>query len=99
MRWRPPVFVLLGLGLAGCSSSSDTHPLESPAPKYDADAVAKAAMTQFDKDGNGGLDAGELAACPALLSGFAAVDTNKDRKLSADEIVKRVEAAFRSAAS
>ena len=93
MRWCQPVCVLVGLGLAGCSSSSNTNPLESPAPKYDGNAVARAAITQFDKDGNGSLEPGEVSvACPALHQAFAAIDGNRDKKLSTDELVKRVEA-------
>lgn len=61
-------------------------------PKYDAEAIAKAALADFDKDGNGSIDASEARACPALSASFAAIDTNGDRKISADEIKKRVEA-------
>jgi hypothetical protein len=91
MRWCLTVCVLIGLGLAGCSSPG-TNPAESPAPKYDANAVAQAALAQFDKDKSGSLDPGEVTACPALQQAFNAIDTSRDRKLSADELVKRVEA-------
>jgi hypothetical protein len=91
MRWCHTIWALVGFGLAGCTSSS-THLLEAPSPKYDADAVAQAALTEFDKNSSGTLEPGELSACPALLQGFAAIDTNRDKRLSADELKQRVEA-------
>src|SRR5262249_6359772 len=90
MRYLP--LALLGLiTVAGCSSK-DTGAREAPVPKYDPDAVVQAAMAEFDKNHDGTLDAAELKACPALYGALAAIDTNGDRKLSPDEIRKRVEA-------
>jgi hypothetical protein len=91
MRWYHTVWVVIGLGLSGCSSVS-TNPAEAPAPKYDPDAVTKAALSAFDKDNSGSLEPGETSACPALQQAFAAIDGNRDRKLSAEELRKRVEA-------
>jgi len=55
---------------------------------YTVDPVAasKAAMEQYDKNGDGLLDKTELKACPALLRALRAYDDSKDGKLSADEI-------------
>jgi len=79
------------VGLAGCTQSG-TQLLEAPVPKYDPDAVARAALSEFDKNGNGSVEPGEAQACPALAGAFAAVDANSDRRLTVDELRKRVEA-------
>ena len=81
---------LVALILTGCSSHG-TDPREAPVPKYDPDGVARAALTEFDKNGNGSLELAEVAACPALQAAFAAIDTNGDKRLSADELRARVE--------
>lgn len=77
--------------VAGCTSK-DTAPKEAPLPKYDPDAITQAVMAEFDKNHDGALDAGELRDCPALYGAMSAIDTNGDKRLSADEIRKRVEA-------
>jgi hypothetical protein len=82
--------MFLFVGLAGCSAKSGAvH--EASVPKYDAEAIAKAALAEFDKDGNGAIDSSEARACPALLGAFAGFDANNDKKITADEIKKRVE--------
>jgi hypothetical protein len=89
MRFLP--LALLGLtAVAGCTSK-DTVGREAAVPKYDPDGIAKAAIADYDKNGDGLLDVNELKACPALYWSLAAIDTNGDKKLSADEIRKRVE--------
>jgi hypothetical protein len=79
------------LVMTGCTSDA-TRLYEAAVPKYDPDAVARAALAEFDKNGNGTLEPGEVQACPALAGAFAAIDANGDRRLSADELRKRVEA-------
>jgi hypothetical protein len=81
---------LVAVALAGCTSNS-TALREAPPPKYDADAIAKAILSEFDKDGSGSIDPREAAACPALQAAFNEIDTNHDRKLSAEELQARVE--------
>jgi hypothetical protein len=78
------------MAATGCSSK-DTGAREAPVPKYDPDGIAKAAMAEFDKNNDGVLDPAELRVCPALYLAIAEIDTNGDKKLSADEIRKRVE--------
>jgi hypothetical protein len=75
--------------LAGCNGSS--RPLEAPTPKYDPDSVARALIAECDKNGNGTIEPGEALACPALTAAFADFDANRDKRVSADEIKKRVE--------
>ncbi len=94
---RPLPTTLLGfvvLVAAGCGSGPDLAPV---APKsYDPDAMAKAAIQQLDKNGNGTLELAELEACPGLKASFTHIDANKDSKLSAEELKARFE-AYRSA--
>lgn len=79
------------VALAGCTQSG-TQVLEAPVPKYDPDGVARAAVAEFDKNASGSVEPGEAQACPALAGAFAAVDANGDRRVTADELRKRVEA-------
>ena len=55
------------LVMTGCSSS-ETHSKEAPVPKYDANAIAQAAIAEFDKNKNGLIDGAEFNSCPALQS-------------------------------
>jgi EF hand len=77
--------------ITGCSSK-DTAVRDAPVPKYDTDAITQSVMSDFDKNRDGSLDTTELRACPALYGALAAIDTNGDKRLSKDEIRKRVEA-------
>lgn len=66
------------IALAGCGGVKSVM--------VDPVAASKAAMEQYDKNGDGFLDKTELKACPALLREFRAYDESKDGKLSADEL-------------
>jgi hypothetical protein len=85
MRLAPGV-LLISL-LAGCGSGGPSGP-----PAYDPDALARAALAQFDKNNNGTIEGAELDACPSLKSALAAIDKNKDKALSADELADRFRA-------
>jgi EF hand len=78
------------MAAAGCTSR-DTVVREAPVPKYDANAIAAASMSEFDKNKDGSLDWSELKYCPALLGAFADIDTNRDKKISESELRKRIE--------
>jgi EF hand len=82
--------VIIGLSVLGCDSSN-THPREASVPKYDSEAIVQAAMAEFDKNKDGVLDGSELNSCPALQSSFQAIDTDRDRKLSQNELRARFE--------
>jgi hypothetical protein len=56
-----------------------------------AAAAGNAALTQFDVNKDGALDAVELEKSPGLQAGLAATDKNQDGKLSAEEINARVQ--------
>ena len=84
---RVALFVVC-VAAAGCGGKN--APLS--APSYDPGAMAQAALSQYDKNGNGSIDGAELDACPALKNSLAAIDKNKDKALSADELTARFEA-------
>src|SRR6187397_2523524 len=67
--------------------------------KYMVDPVvaSKAAMEQYDKNGDGLLDETELKTCPALLRALHAYDESKDKKLSADEIGAQIKDMYEQA--
>jgi hypothetical protein len=56
----------------------------------DPGSVASEALAAYDADNDGAIAGGELDKCPGLKDGFALMDTNKDKRLSADEIEARV---------
>lgn len=69
---------------AGCTERRVTPPPVSP------EEAAKQALAEYDKNGDGGIDAAEAERCPALRSSFRALDKNGDGKLSAQEIADRI---------
>jgi hypothetical protein len=86
--------VLVSVGLALCAGCSDTPPAP-PQLKCDPAAFAKAAIAQYDGNGDGILDAKELEKAPALKAMLATVNALKPGHgdvLSADDIAGRVEA-------
>jgi len=60
-------------------------------PKINANAAAESALSQYDSDGNGVIDATELEASPALTASASRIDTNNDGVLSVNEIAARVQ--------
>lgn len=84
------------LALAGCTQSG-TQLKVATVPNYDTEAITQAILADFDKNKNGSIEPNEAQACPALAGAFADIDTNRDRRLSADELRKRVEAYAASA--
>jgi hypothetical protein len=72
---------------SGCSFG----PTKVEVPPIEPEDLATAAMEEFDKNGDGTLDNGELVACPALLDAAKkeAVDKNRDKRLSREELVER----------
>ena len=87
MRFSAPAFAVFTAFLTGCGSPNS----RLSAPSYDPSGMAQAAITQYDKNGNGGIDGPELDAIPALKFSLAAIDINKDKRISADELTARFE--------
>ena len=78
--------MLLAFPLASCSRG----PAPVRQPSIDATAAGKAAMEQYDTDGDGKVAGEELDAVPGLKSAMATVDTDNDEKVSDGEIVERI---------
>jgi hypothetical protein len=83
---RPTLFLLCA-ALVGCGGKNASL----TAPSYDPAGMAQAAISQYDKNGNGSIDGAELDAIPALKSSLAAIDTNKDKAISLAELTTRFE--------
>jgi hypothetical protein len=81
----PVLLVVLALGCGG----AQTAPEVQPPPSYDPDALAAAALAEYDANKNGTLDGAELDACPALKGALAGLDTDRDGKLSKAELRAR----------
>lgn len=79
--WRRCVVAGCSL-LAGCGGG----PGRIAAPDWDPPEQAAAILSQFDKNGDGFLDAQELTATPGLASGAKLIDADSDGKLSAAEL-------------
>src|SRR5207302_470790 len=91
-RWcrRWPSLLLVGLAvglLPGCSGGDTLTPPTYPSP----DAVAKQVMAEYDTNHDGLLDAKELERCPSLKHSLEFIDTNGDKRLSAEEIAARIQ--------
>ncbi len=70
--------------LAGCNDRTLHVPPMDPA------AAASAALAEYDANKDGALSEVELEKCPGLKASLTWIDSNKDRRLSADEIAARV---------
>ncbi len=79
MNPRKPLIVLAVLAALGTGS---VFAAQTPAP---ADATATP-PAKLDKNGDGFIDRSEAAANPRLAEHFDQLDTNKDGKLSRDEL-------------
>ena len=87
-----------GLGLlcgCGCSGTPSAPPRQSVSPS----AAAKAAIAQYDTNGDGKLDAQELQQSPPLAAMLATVkmhDPSHGDYLTADDIAGRIKSWLRS---
>jgi hypothetical protein len=70
----------------GCSQG----PTRVKPPGIDADEAGRLALEQYDTDKNGFIDGTELTKAPALRASMKNLDTNKDKKVSAEEITARI---------
>jgi hypothetical protein len=87
VAWRTLLLVSLALcPLSGCAGGDGLT-----APTYSPDQAAQEAMTQYDTNHDGFLDAKELERCPALKQGLDTIDKNGDHRLNAEEIAGRIQ--------
>jgi hypothetical protein len=78
---------------AGCGGP--TGPSTVPAPAYDDDAMAREALRLYDQNRDGMIDRSEASGCPGLRLAFDGIDTNRDGRLTSDELKARF-AAYRT---
>lgn len=81
-RWAVLAAAVLAAGCSG--GGGPTGPQISPREAADQ------ALSEFDANKDGALDAKELEACPGLQSGMKQADKNSDGRLTADEILDRL---------
>ena len=60
-------------------------------PKFDPDAIAHAAMEEFDKNKDGKLDEDELENCPALKSALQLIAGQGRNYITEEDLAKRLE--------
>jgi hypothetical protein len=72
----------------GCSSK----PARIMPPTIDAVAAGKAAITEYDANGNGQIDGSELDKAASIKATLSKVDKNSDKGVSAEEITDRINA-------
>jgi hypothetical protein len=82
MKTSRHIAVALFIGAAGCSQG----PGAIQPPKVNATAAAKAAIEQYDRDGDGKLAKDEWRASPALAAVASQYDQNGDGELTSEEI-------------
>jgi hypothetical protein len=98
--WSPTV--LLCLCISGCIWQSKTIPV----PDFDPEGITDKAFSEYDADEDGLLTVEELANCPSLKKSLLAeatgpyqaliIDTDRDKKLSKDELIKRIDSMIGS---
>ena len=86
-------FVLMLVPLAlGC----DRKPQRAEVPGHNPSGAAQQAMSTYDKNSDGAIDAEELKAVPALVDHaelpIKLIDKNSDGKVTAEEIQGRIQA-------
>lgn len=69
----------------GCSGKPSSVEVPAIVPQE----AAQAAIEQYDRNGDGQLSADELESCPALSKALGKYDTNRDRTISEEELIKR----------
>lgn len=90
-RLRVLVAMCLLVHVVGCGGAPSIE-----APKFNAKKIAAGAMELYDVDADGFLTQEELAASPGLRDGTRTIDQDDDQKLTADEIVARMEGLIAS---
>ena len=79
--------LLLAITTTGCSG----RPARVEPPDIDAASAGTAAVAAYDADGDGAIAGSELERAAPLKSSLDTVDTNKDGKVTAEEITQRIE--------
>lgn len=85
MLARRFVIVSLISSVVGCSQA----PSRVQAPDWDPDGFADAVLAKLDANGDGSLDKAELSGAPGLAFGAKFIDSDKNQKLSREELIAR----------
>lgn len=85
--------IFLILSLTGCTPGGRSG---IDIPSVDAESAAEKALNLYDKDANGWLDKTELTACPGILGAIERYDTDRNNRISGEEIAARLAALFSS---
>jgi hypothetical protein len=80
------MFATMACTLTGCFSG---RPPRVAAPAWDVEGITDKAMEQCDEDNDGLLTKTELKNAPGLEYAFRQLDTDRDKKLSRDEVRQR----------
>jgi len=82
----------LVVAVSGCGGGPSAIPL----PNFDPTGSAEEAMTMYDADGDGYVTESELENAPGLKAALKTLDTDKDGKVSEEEVAERVRTWERS---
>ena len=85
-RLRPMSRLIWAMMAVGCSM----QPPRISVPSMDPDGAGSAAIAAYDKNGDSAISDDELQAVPGLRAGMGLIDQNRDGRLTADEISKRI---------
>lgn len=87
-RLRAPFLtpILFSAFLIGCGKKDSVD-----IPEFDPEGLAAKAMTAFDSNSDGNLDADELDQCPGVKAALSQLDSDNNQQVSATEIAARVQ--------
>ena len=91
MLKRLYLYLAVGGLLVSYGSGCSRHPPAPEKPDLSPGEAGKAAIAQYDDNGDGRLDDEELEKCPALEEALERVDADNDGMLTAGEIAARVD--------
>jgi hypothetical protein len=80
--------------IAGCLGSG--KPAALALPEVDPPAAAKAAISAYDKNGDGAIGGDELAAVPAIERHLTEYDKDSNKSVSEQEIADRLKVIYAS---
>jgi hypothetical protein len=86
---RSLAMLAFALGLSALLGCSGTR---IKAPKFDPAEAARQAMSEFDANKDGGLDADELAKCPGLLAAKDSIPPDANGRRTESAIAERLKA-------